>query len=99
MDSFEKFGEQILPYWNEKHDHHWEKDPSYWDPCYTKTHKQVGRLEQGEGDNCFEWHSLNKCCMTLLQHPVRYDKEGLDCLVLLKMIIYIIQGDNIFSHL
>lgn len=43
--AFEKLGQYVLSYRNQKHDQQWEKDPSNWNPGYPKTSKQVQCLE------------------------------------------------------
>lgn len=77
MGALEKLREGILPHWNKKHDQHWEKETSNWNPRYAKAYEQVSCLEQSEGGNCFEGNRLNEGSMILLQHPGK-QKPGLD---------------------
>lgn len=74
MCTFEELWEDILPDWNQEHDHEGEENPSYWDPCDPKANKKICGLEECEHGNRLEWHSLDKCCMVLFQHPAKIGK-------------------------
>ena len=65
MCTFEELGEDVLPNWNQQHDHEGEKNPRYWDPCDSKADQQVCCLEQCEHGYRLEWHSLDERCVVL----------------------------------
>lgn len=65
----------MLPNADEKEEWQREQDSSYRNPCHTKTHQKIHKLEESKYDDVFVWNWLYKQCMSTLQDPAKKEPQ------------------------